>query len=121
MVMRYAWSAAAVAVFISTGAQAKQTASDVAEAWATPASCYGDLAVQGGAEAGTVYDVEDDGSVRVAQVQVRIAGDRLSIIDDRKIEYYRILGPDKVEYVGYDKRGSEPATRTRSAVSRFCG
>jgi len=120
--MRKLWLAAGtVAALAAAPLQAAQTASDVADAWTSPSGCYGGLLAGPAGEPGTVYNVGDDGEVRVAQVQIRVAGDRLSIIDDRKVEYYRILGPDKVEYVGYDTRASVPAARGHARSWSICG
>jgi hypothetical protein len=120
--MRKFWMTAATMLALGAAdAGAMQTASDVAGARTTPASCYGALVARSADESGSVYNVDLDGKVRVAEVQIRLEGDRLSIIDDRKIEYYRILGPDKVEYMGYDNRASGPAARLQTTVWHSCG
>jgi hypothetical protein len=120
--MRKLCLVAATGLAVAIGpAQAAPTAADIAGAWTSPRGCYGSFMARPTDEAGAVYNVGDDGTVRVAQVQIRVDGDRLSIIDDRKIEYYRILDSDKVEYVGYDTRASAPAAAAHAGARLTCG
>jgi hypothetical protein len=118
--MRKAWLfAVAVAALIGADAQAVQTASDSAGAWPARAGCQDGLVSLAAGETGTILNVDAGGNVRLAQVQIRIAGDRLSVIDEEKIEYYLIVGPDKVEYMGFDRRAG--AALARSASWSYCG
>jgi hypothetical protein len=120
--MKKFWiTAATVAAIFGAPAEAAQTAADVADAWTAPASCYGGLVARTPGEAGTLYNVADNGEVRVAQFRVHVEGDRLSIIDDTKVKYYRILGPDKLEFVGYDTQSVHETARGRAAVGSTCG
>ena len=120
--MRKAWlSAVAVAALAGADAHAAQTASDVAGAWAARSGCQDRLVAFNAGEAGTIVNVDENGNVRLAQVQIRVEGDRLSIIDEEKIEYYLIVGPDKVEYIGFDQRAPGGAALTQSASWSYCG
>lgn len=121
--MRKAWLfTVAVAALIGADAHAVQTASDLAGTWpADRAGCRDGLVALDAGETGTILNVDEDGSVRLAKVQIRVEGDRLSIIDEEKIEYYLIVGPDKVEYMGFDQRAPGGAALAQSASWSYCG
>jgi hypothetical protein len=114
------WSAVAVAALIGADAHAVQTASDFAEAWAARAGCRDGLVAIHASQTGTILNVDANGDLRLAQVQIRVDGDRLSIIDEEKIEYYLIVGADRVEYMGFDQRAPGGAAAQPASWS-YCG
>jgi hypothetical protein len=110
-----------VASFIGASAGAAQAGSDAVVRGAdvrTAVACKASVPADPNFEAGTATTTDVNGVVSSSPVQTLVEGDDLTVIHIDRIEFYRIVGPNKVELIGAIER---PADLTADASTGATG
>ena len=80
-------------------------------------SCKASIAADPSFQASTATTTDENGAVSTSSVQTLVEGDDLTVIHPDRIEFYRIIGPNKVELIGAIER---PADLTADASTNGC-
>lgn len=64
--------------------------------------------------------IEDNGKTYTSDIQVKVSGDILRVIDDEKMYTYRITGPDSMEVLMFTNINSGLSTHTKPRTWHRC-
>ena len=103
-------------------ASAKEQSFDVTGAWGASESCSSTAYAFEGSDDGLAKVVRyDGGKTQITPIKAVVTGDIVEVTDDDTRYTYRILGPDKLLFIGYTKLTNGLEAKVKPFAWHRCG